>query len=94
MRTAPAPILVGKVPIARNADELKGPKVHSVQLAFRAVGLAALGLVAGTVVTGHDLSDISYQDPTKQTSAWYPGRDDHRRFADRCRFGRPADRNR
>jgi hypothetical protein len=39
-----------------------------VQIAFRAVGFAALGLVAGTVVTAQDLPAISQPDRTKQNS--------------------------
>ena len=40
----------------------------TVQLAFRAVGLAALGLVAGAVIIGQDLPAVSQSERTKQNS--------------------------
>ena len=92
-------VVVGGPRLLTEAKVTVPPEVEKLTSAWASEGKTVLYAVAegrllGAFAVEDEIRPESKEAVTELHRAWYPGCDDHWRFKDSCRFGRPAHRHR
>ncbi len=92
-------IIIGGPRLLIEAKVVVPPEVQKLRTAWATEGKTVLYVVAegrllGAFAVEDEIRPESKEAVTELHRTWYPGRNDHRRFEDGCRFGRPTHRHR